>query len=74
MHQLDIRMGTVYLLENFGEGSGIDFDELLELVEVIAEEAEGFFQDHVFRRELGDGDGLRLERSLLLQEGGQAQF
>lgn len=66
--------GATHLLEDLREGSGVDLDKLLQLVEVIAEEAEGFFQDHVFRRELGDGDGLGLERSLLLQEGVEAQF
>ena len=38
-----------HLLEDLREGCLVDFDELLELVEVVAEEAETFVEGDIVR-------------------------
>lgn len=38
-----------HLFQYFGEGGLIDLDELLQLVQVVAEKLEAFIERHVYR-------------------------
>ncbi len=41
-----------HLFQYFREGGLIDLDELLQLVQVIAEKLEPFVECHIYRRQL----------------------
>jgi hypothetical protein len=56
------------LFQNLGESSLVDFNKLLQLVEIVAEQAEAFVQSHIAGRQLG------LQRALLVEQGSEAEF
>jgi microcompartment protein CcmK/EutM len=62
------------LFQNLRESSLVDLNKLLQLVEIIAEQAEPFVQSHVARRQLGGGRRAGLERALLVEQGSEAEF
>ena len=62
------------LFQNLGESSLIDFNKLLQLVEIVAEQAEAFVQSHIAGRKLGGRRSAGLQRALLVEQGSEAEF
>jgi hypothetical protein len=62
------------LFQNLGESSLVDFNKLLQLVEIVAEQAEAFVQSHIAGRQLGGGRSAGLQRALLVEQGSEAEF
>jgi len=62
------------LFQNLREGSLVDLNKLLQLVEIVAEQAETLVQSHIAGRQLGGGRSAGLERALLVEQGSEAEF
>jgi hypothetical protein len=62
------------LFQNLGESSLVDFNKLLQLVEIVAEQAEAFVQSHIAGRQLGGRRSAGLQRALLVEQGSEAEF
>jgi hypothetical protein len=62
------------LFQNLGESSLVDLNKLLQLVEIVAEQAEALVQSHIAGRQLGGGRSAGLQRALLVEQGSEAEF
>jgi hypothetical protein len=62
-----------YLLQNLGDGSFVDFDELLELVEVIVKLLEPLDESDEICGDTGIGIESNLNYSLLVEQSLEAE-
>ena len=62
------------LFQNLRESSLVDFNKLLQFIEIIAEQAEAIVQSHIAGRQLGGRRSAGLQRAFLVEQGSEAEF
>lgn len=65
---------TPNLFQNLRKSRLVDFNELLQFVEVIAEQPKPLVQRDIARGQLRSRGGAVLQRAALVEQGAQAEF